>query len=566
MGPKYPDRRIGQPIVGYTSYDERTINYGRSVPSIMDLISIKPSAAGLSSKEEEEVLAAWNAFEGTCSSASYDIVAAELNVLPDKRLMRASKHKDPGFNTFLFFYTAFQESLRSCFSAALRDLQDQSESKDWIVWHKDLYDSSNRLLIFDLSALDSPSLQPNPGVTMVPAIAGKPLVDVKRITFKEWSSFKDKHLEPEVPLPTQVQRFVKLLVEKSQKVAGLTQLLKSCQLLIVPFTRPGQIEPETVLDTAAGVLLLLVKQRPRTDDSKPALPALTLGRRLIELITRALLKESFYSIDAENERTQIYGSMAHGTVTAIRAIKSGDLGDVLFRSGNPLPGDDLLVTFNPELAEEERIRRQQKLVEVVQNAVISEDAAVALISLAEMNLNSEVIEWKFLNREDCSLMQLIKDAHSMTKRRVKEGAIVRHLNLQLPDPCSVAAWRVPAGYLSPNILRGILGEFMKNALVHGNANGDGVVDVSVRAVTISDGVIVSFANSCKSGTENKWSGFLERTRNALNNMVGQNLSLSFGEGEENVFEVGLRLGRLKVSHHGGEKFVSVTKGPKEYAS
>ena len=535
------------------------------LPTFKELLSITPDSSDgdLSEPNQELIRRYTRRIEKLCDEAGYEIVAAEFNLLSDHRLL--SPDETPLFSTFLLTYATPPEA-GAVYRDAMTYITKTYKSRDWIVWHRDLYDGTHPLLVgrFDrLTRRDdgSPGAAERSTVNKEPHIR---LVSLE-LRFDDWKYIKQGG-SPEFGVKKRIDGFLNAILDRAAESGpGLYSLWRQSTALIVPIARPGDLKKDKdFVFNMAGLLFLFV--RPRADNTKPGTlwNPIRLGRDILFVITDSLLRESHSSLDLEISKKRLLSSMAHGTVTAIRSIRTSDLSNALCYNSPPRNVKDLKVSRNESTSgTEDEASWSLNLVKAIRNALLCENSAAALVSFIEMSSDSGCIRHKFQNRTKQTLLELLEEAALMADNPSPSADYcspsVTSLGLEYGDSKDrLHRCIIPLHYLNAKLIKGIVCELMHNALEHGHQNDVAHPQVTLRIecfIDTTDFVVLRLINRISETRENRRSGFLKRTKAVLVSL-NQPIHLEYGD-DGTLFIAELHLGPVSVESSQGPRTVKL---------
>jgi hypothetical protein len=340
--------------------------------------------------------------------------------------------------------------------------------------------------------------------------------------------------------------------------------------LAIPFHRVhSQDDPYAeVLDplgqkkaTPGGGLFLVLRPRGRRADFRESsLEPCVIGLQL--LLSRATLTETTSEFGNQLSYNHFMSSMLHGSINAIRSIKTGDLCRALaVLGGVPPRGVE-------DLKDSSEINREG-LVLALNQAVQAEDTAAAMLSFIEMNINDKIVRLKFQNQLRKPIRELIDEAVGMVHTTSKDP-MCRYAAIQFdydevgPEGLH-GRWVIPPNYLDANIIRGLFLELIRNAATHGRRDEDR--DVVLLRVRVSPDSVhencvkCTFTNQIAptyQDGDDVVGGFLKRVW-----LVTRNLGCSLEwakiqspRTDNPLFEVTARLNQMQVEDERSTKIVA----------
>ncbi len=250
-------------------------------------------------------------------------------------------------------------------------------------------------------------------------------------------------------------------------------------------------------------------------------------------------RRKFESEKARAAQLRAIASAIHGTTTAVRGIHTLELCKLLFTQAPPVGVSDFRFPVSTD-----SLTRVEAIIDQVRVSILSEDMALAFVSLHEMLMTQTFIRNKFLGETAYPLREILSVAREMVNYSIQGQRSYYPVTL-VPDPDSDDGWIAPAGYIADRIVRGIVCEILRNGSRWGRVE-EGVVIVRCKMIPReSGGVECVFSNHMREPDpieqENSVDGFLLRLRDALIGNPG--LSLNF-KPTAGIFESRLGLGVL----------------------
>ncbi len=510
-----------------------------------------------------------------CRNQGYDPLVIELSVIADRRLL--DDMGEPYLVTCLSFTGSDNEQLPNAYEKAMEYMLTENSGMDPIIPHRGLYKPENVLIAINCQDFVSSNTSSIVEKDYLPRPTQ--LVRAYRFPFKQGKSERE--------VKNQVGLFVKeFLNEVSQasknspEIASIYNLLSTSHCLVVPFVRPYYepvIEKDlTVIEkqsrlmtpTPSGAIILFLKQKEGSNSLK------LLGSSLSWLIAAASVRESYSSLQVAFDKKELFGSMVHGTVNAIRSIDASGLCSSISLKTPPRDVSDLRVRIMKKNKDEEDIESARFLVSALRTAMLGEDTAAALLSFTEMNLTGGIIRKKFQNDAESKLSSLLEDAKLMINEFANRYESGKHkpVDVRLKQygfkAVTEGEWVLPIGYINHKIVRGLLSEVIRNASEHGTAM-EGQITLDCEIIGLERGrVRCTFINTLKDSLDSRptpeiTSGFLLRTKAILNELPG--ISIDFYPKEKNfIFEI--ELGPIQAESTDGTitlrppKWVPVEKG------
>lgn len=534
----------------------RGLSRSDEIPSFAELLKIAYDPSGLSPEQRESIGREWNPFKKICQATGrYELVSAELHLKADDRLSGLTPI--PHFNSYLFFYGEPAQKLKKVYLEAIRLMAESFPTHEWIVWHPELHDGSHPLISSRLADA-VPALAPfTLPISQRGPLRPDPLICLRELPLKTFLDVQRSKVLTKTRITDQIGHFLHHLYNAAAESQDLLQLLAPCRLLVMPFSRPGSRPTrQSWVGDVGGVVFVLVRY-VLEEQPEPHWAPIELGRSIDYLLTCALLNESFSAIDIEFERRAVLSSMVHGTVTAIRSIRSSDLSSALSRVTPPKSRSDLRVLLVDPMTGRPDERLSDQVVMALNNAILCEDSAAALLAFSEISLGTSIIRRKFLNQVMTPLGSLLADANIMAANQ--GSALARPLVLDLAESASeISQWSIPKGYLDAKLIRGIIGELMRNAATYGAAEPDGSVVLTISCLPKSPSeVLLNFTNRRTEVKEISVTGFLARTEEVLQSL-NQGVRMHFHPTDHD-FTVSLVLGAITAESNGDPISVSLTR-------
>lgn len=470
-----------------------------------------------------------------CCRHHYSPLAIEVSIIADKRVLNDRREKY--FNSYFEFNVRRAREIAKGYFSAMEFMNTPEAAQDMIVPHKRLYDRKNALIT--LNCIDFADTSSASQVPQSPP--DEPYITGRQFPYSAGRS--------EAEIKGQVGLFVKKFLEYVAAVNPDSRLLNS-KLVLHPFVRPGGADnAPSSYGEPAGAMFIFAHPEENASSIQE------LGKSLSWLLAAATIKESFSSLEVAIEKRDLFGSMVHGTVHAVRSIQAAALCRSISERTPPENIDDLKIRVFDADGKTENRARAQYLVEALRNAMLGEDTAAALLSFCEMKLNEGLLRRKFQNQQSVRLRQLLNDASSLvqnlrrgTQSETYANSILVNSREQGPHQQPRGGWSLPAGYLSEKIVRGLFSELLRNVAEHGarDENGRASVDCRFYVPQHDSALRCEFRNAAKEGSNERelTSGFLIRTQRILKGLGS--IALEFACDEDSYYRATLTLGDIRA--------------------
>jgi len=511
-----------------------------------------------------------------CRLLGYDTLVTELAVIKDQRLL--GPDEPPFFVSVMEFGGGSKEvrmDMARCYGEAMDQMDAPGTERTPIVPHPDL---NNHAAIFG-----------SIGTATSYSKALPTSVETEKHIAAYRYSYASVHAEGGAI--REVEAFYEAFYnELSTLDPTLSQKVEGAEFLVIPITRPrGEGQSDSQIESQnhgyegfnrrnAGALFLLLQPRDEPDRQRDH-SLKTLARRLHLMLVMASLNESFSSHEVTLRERSLFEGLVHGSVNAVRAIRSNNLEMLLSkRDGPPKHPDDLkfrLLKLDEDVVAEEEA---ELLIKYLRLSGMAENTAVALLSFSEMQLTRGAVREKFQNVRfgKSRIEKVISDSVDLVNNYVDLSRGANQGADRASDPAPIDLnysapgdedWYIPPRFISKSIIKGIIHEILKNASRHGRKDMFGHVNISCK-VQWSEGdeeLICHFTNEMPKvagEVSDEWKstvGFLERSKRALNGIPG--LALDFGiVTDAKVFRAELRLGRVHAMTDGGTEEVLPYRG------
>lgn len=500
------------------------------------------------------VLSALSGTKRVCERFAFKVLLADLSIIQDQRLLNG---QHPYLVNHVACYREFEDAaVSSAYKKAMLFMKSKQAGEDPLVPHPWFYE----YLYLATPVREHAQFSHHTQV--------EPCSPTTQIAFRQRYPY-----EPgpgKQPVEEQLGRLLRAFLENLPcNAAGL---FERSVLFAVPFHRSpfqpvlsGTPEhgdfPESIWklatshDPSPGGALFLFVEPLQSSSADVEKCAVSLQR----MMTRATLAESSSQLGTQLTFNNLLSSIVHGGVNAIRAIGSGDLCRAVSEAVPPTSIEDLYPVFRQDA------RTANDLILALNQALMGEDTAAALLSFVEMNLDRGVFRRKFQNPEATKLHQLLIDSELMVNgiasrsQASQFGYAPVGLTVHEIGPTSDhnGGWCIPEGYLDAKIIRGLLLEIVRNAAMYGARSSDGTVTLrcDVRP-HVRGGVVCCFRNEATKRTD-MVGGFLLRMSRVLARLRG--LELTFQPDElSGTFNVDLWLGPLSIERQSSKNVYEVS--------
>jgi hypothetical protein len=489
-----------------------------------------------------------------CAHLGFRPLVSELALISDERML--APKVQPYFSSYISFFIQPAVGVAEEYVEALTYMGTPEAGFEQIVPHSELFNNETALVHLECAGRTGASLS-GEGARRISEMPAH--LAAKRQPFRLIET-PDRRLHEQATVF--VNRFLSN-IRRREELAEAADILAGSTFLLLPFVRPHfkssvRIKTANLNRGSAGgaLFLFLVRSNPDTSIED-------LARALSWLIAEASLRESYASFDLEHNKKELLGSMVHGTVHTIRAIGTSELSRAISFKDPPDTREDLRVRIFERDSDKEDDRRAELLVRALKAAMLGEDTAAALLAFCEIQLNDGVLRTKFQNDKEARVRTLLEEglllANAWPATRPEYAEVQLTAEEEAPPVgASGGHWIIPEYYLNAKLIRGLLGEFIRNASFYGKRTPEGKVDMQCRIYSSPEGALaVTLTNEVSTHSEDELvpvTGFLERTRTVLGDLKG--IALDY-EKKVSSFSITLRLETMSVEVPGSTSYAQV---------
>ena len=512
------------------------------IPKLEPLCEALPALGNVEHLAEATRAAAtdWAAmFRKIASANELSLLGVEMAVMADKR--RLDRTAPSFFNSYVTMFSEAEaasklhEAYKACIERGLRDGGSKYRALYPIVVHSSLYKATTGYFHASIGTAPIPAAQPltYQGEGELRA-SGYPIA-YERSKASGDPGVVDKSVE------AQVGDVAKILSDL-QAVGSISELANAT-LVVLPFLRPEFSAPRPIpSDRSAmpgGCIFLLLRGQVAHDDADL--------RKFLGcvrwLLAEASANESQTAYEAIGRQRAFSAAMVHGTVSAIDAINLPNIVARLFHGERnkyaPLSSSDLIADFSAWGSPEAVAAHKEALIQDLNVSIAAQELAGSLVGFSEIHSDGGVLRKKFRSDADHGLLDLVNRAWSIA---------VASTNVDHRALVDVSAdWTLPSGYVSHNLVIGLIMELFRNAIQHGMVKMPGSrVEVAIEDDRGGYGgfVRIRIANELPEDArpEPRQVGFLSRAQELLQDIDGIKMVLDDVDSRYTVF---LKLGQIK---------------------
>ncbi len=396
-------------------------------------------------------------FQEAADLYELSLLGVEMALIADER--RQSTGQAPFFTGYVTMFSAEADGLHAAYADCIFRSQNLGvKGGTPIALHKDLYGPSTG---FYHKAIPGPRIA-QPDSEFQPVLRAYGF----RMGGRE-SGGRARHVSRQMDDVVQV-------LTASAKDRNILDQVSGGTLVLIPFARPEFAQSSKVntkpgyIGTPGGCIFFIFRESVRSGDIKLR----SFLRDVRWILAEASAAESQTAYEAAARQRDFAGAMFHGSVSAIRAIHTSTLIDLLIYKDahrKLFSARDIIADFAGEA--DVVIGHKGNVARKLRSMMIAENVATSLIGFSEMYAaEGGVVRDKFRSEDPWSIRSVVEETWKLS-RRAEDGS--QPLAAGDSDDAT-ADWDLPSGYLREDLITGVLLELFRNAIEHGRAaNQDG---------------------------------------------------------------------------------------------